>query len=664
MEFNLPLWLIPLLPLAGAAWNGVCGKRYAERAVATIAVGAVALAFGLSLLAVVSLGEGPRIETAGAWIAAAGLEIPFNFYLDPLSGVMTLVVTGVGLLIHIYAAGYMHSEGGYYRFFAYMNLFLFFMLTLVLAGNYLLAFVGWEGVGLCSYLLIGFYFRKDDAADAGKKAFLVTRIGDFGFLLAVLLLYWTFGSLNFSQVLPAAAGFAVETDGTGPLTLICLLLLMGAAGKSAQVPLYVWLPDAMLGPTPVSALIHAATMVTAGVYIIARSGPIYVHAPEAMFVVAVVGGVTALYAATIGVVQNDIKRVLAYSTISQIGYMVMACGVAAYSAAIFHLVTHAFFKALLFLGAGSVIHAMGGEQDIRRMGGLKKSLPRTYWTFLAACLALAALWPFAGFFSKDLILWEAYASPYGSVWLWLLGIVTAGISSFYIFRLFFLTFHGAPKARVGESGNGGHLQEASHPVPEASPHAHESPAIMTWPLIALAVLSVAGGWMGSGVLFDGLFGEEDPWSRFIAPAFALTAIPGVGEAAHSASTEHLFMALSLVVSLAGIGFAYLLYELKPGAADDLEARFRSVHRLVLNKYYVDEVYRKLFVNPLVYTSREVLWKAMDMTAIDGSIARAARGTGRFGDALRGVQSGNVRSYAAWVMLGAMVVIGFLVGWVS
>ena len=400
MELNAPLWLIPLLPLAGAAWNGLCGKRYSERAAGAIAVGAVALAFLLTLVAVLSLGDVPRIESAGVWIAAADLEIPFNFYLDPLSAVMALVVTGVGLLIHIYAAGYMTSEGGYYRFFAYMNLFLFFMLTLVLAGNYLLLFVGWEGVGLCSYLLIGFYFRKDDAADAGKKAFLVTRIGDFGFLLALLLLYWTFDSLNFAEVLPAAGGFAVETDGIGPLTLICLLLLMGAAGKSAQVPLYVWLPDAMLGPTPVSALIHAATMVTAGVYIIARSGPLYVHAPDALFVVALVGGVTAFYAATIGVVQNDIKRVLAYSTISQIGYMVMACGVAAFSAAIFHLVTHAFFKALLFLGAGSVIHAMGGEQDIRKMGGLKRHLPRTYWTFLAACLALAALWPFAGFSAK------------------------------------------------------------------------------------------------------------------------------------------------------------------------------------------------------------------------------------------------------------------------
>ena len=644
MEFTLPLWLIPLLPLAGAAWNGLCGKEYTERAVTRVAVGAVALAFVLSLLAVLGLGEEARMESAGAWIAAGSLEIPFNLYLDPLSAVMALVVTGIGLLTHIYAAGYMRREGGYYRFFAYMNLFLFFMLTLVLAGNYLLLFAGWAGAGLCSYLLIGFYFRKDDAADAGRKAFLVTRIGDLGFLLALLLVYWTFGSLNFHQVLPMAAGFAVEADEAGPLTLIGLLLLLGAAGKSAQIPLYVWLPDAMLGPTPVSALVHAATMVTAGVYIIARSGPIYTHAPDAMFVVALVGGVTALYAATISLVQNDIKRVLAYSTISQIGYMVMACGVAAFSAAIFHLATHAFYMALLFLGAGSVIHAQGGEQDIRRMGGLKRHLPKTYWTFLAACLALAALWPFAGFFSQDMILWEVYASPFGGIGLWLLGLVTAGISSLYIFRLFFLTFHGVPKRTTAQ---------------EAQPAPRESPPVMTWPLVALAVLSVGGGWMGS----HALFGETDAWTRFITPSFALATVSGV-EAAHSVSTQYFFMILSLAVSLAGIGLAFLLYQWKPGMADDLQTRFRGLHRLILNKYYVDELYRMAVVRPLVYASREVLWKAMDMTAIDGAIQRGARQTSRFGDSLRRLQSGNVRSYAGWVMLGAMLLIGFLVGWVS
>jgi NADH-quinone oxidoreductase subunit L len=503
-------------------------------------------------------------------------------------------------------------------------------------------------------LLIGFYFRKDDAADAGKKAFLVTRIGDFGFLIALLLLYRTFDSLSFAQVLPAAAGLPVETDGRGPLTLICLLLLMGATGKSAQVPLYVWLPDAMLGPTPVSALIHAATMVTAGVYIIARSAPLYLHAPDALFVVALVGGVTALYAATIGVVQNDIKRVLAYSTISQIGYMVMACGVAAFSAAIFHLVTHAFFKALLFLGAGSVIHALGGEQDIRKMGGLRRSLPRTYWTFLAACLALAALWPFAGFFSKDEILWESYASPYGGVAFWLLGLVTAGISSFYIFRLFFLTFHGTARANdsIAEAGTVEHARASAHP--------HESPPIMTGPLIALAALSLGGGWIGSRFLF----GETDLWSRFIAPAFQMAALSGEPVAEHSTATEHLFMALSLLVSLAGIGLAYLLYQVRPALADVLQARFRGAYRVVLNKYFVDEFYRFVFVRPIVVGSSELLWKAMDMAAIDGTIHRAARRTTRVGNTLRRIQSGNIRSYAGWVVLGAILLISFLVIWVS
>jgi len=651
--FNLPLWLIPVLPLAGAAWNGLWGKRYTERAVAAIAVGAVALSFLLSVLAFAGLGGEPRIESYGAWIAAASFQANFNFYLDPLSSVMTLVVTGVGLLIHIYAAGYMTREGGYYRFFAYMNLFVFFMLTLVLAGNYLLLFVGWEGVGLCSYLLIGFYFRKNDAADAGKKAFLVNRIGDFGILIALILLYWTFDSLNFSQILPRAAELPVESDAVGPLTLICLLILMGATGKSAQVPLYVWLPDAMLGPTPVSALIHAATMVTAGVYIIARSGPLYVHAPDAMFAVALVGGVTALYAATIGVVQNDIKRVLAYSTISQIGYMVMACGVAAFSAAIFHLVTHAFFKALLFLGAGSVIHALGGEQDIRKMGGLRRSMPRTYWTFLAACLALSAVWPFSGFFSKDEILWEAYSSPYGGVGLWLLGLLTAGISSFYIFRLFLLTFYGLPKTAADAAPEPAGL-EAAH----SAYHLHESPPIMTWPLILLGMLSLAGGWMGSPFLFGG----SDPWSRFIAPAFQLAVIPGEGAPAHSAQTEHLLMACSLLVSFAGLFLALLLYRWRPALADVLQARFRGAYQVVLNKYFVDEFYRFLFVRPLVIGSSEFLWKGMDMVAIDGTIHRAARRTGRVGDTLRRMQSGNVRSYAGWMVLGAVLLIGFLVMW--
>ncbi|MBI3895133.1 MAG: NADH-quinone oxidoreductase subunit L [Acidobacteria bacterium] len=653
MESNLQLWLIPTVPLLGALWNGLWGKRSSERAVASVAVGAVAVSFLLALRAFFALGDAPYLESYFSWIAAASFQAHFNFYLDPLSAVMALIVTGVGLLIHIYAVGYMSQEGGYYRFFCYMNLFLFFMLTLVLAGNYLLMFVGWEGVGLCSYLLIGFYFRREDAADAGKKAFITTRLGDFGFLIALLMIYSTFESLNYSEVLPAAASLPVEST-AGPLTVICLLLLVGAAGKSAQVPLYVWLPDAMLGPTPVSALIHAATMVTAGVYIIARSSALYVHAPQALFMVALVGGITAFYAATIGIVQTDIKRILAYSTISQIGYMVMACGVAAFSAAIFHLMTHAFFKALLFLGAGSVIHALGGEQDIRKMGGLRHYLPRTYWSFLIACLAIAALPPFSGFFSKDPILWEAYVSPYGGILFWLLGILTAGITSFYIFRLFFLTFHGHSKTAVATS-SGIHVAEpAHHGVP------HESPPIMTWPLMILAALSLAGGWVGIPALWRG----GDHWNLFLAPAFRLAALPTEHAVSHDAATEIIFTLASILVSVAGIALAYLLYCRRPELAAAAAARLRGLHTLVLNKYYVDEIYRSLFVQPLVVVSRELLWKGMDAAAIDGSFQGLANRTRRLGDRVRRMQSGNIRSYAGWVVLGAILLISFMVGLAS
>jgi NADH-quinone oxidoreductase subunit L len=638
MEPNLYLWLIPTLPLLGAAWNGIAGRHRSERHVAAVAVGSVALSFLVALRAFWLLGSAPHLESHFPWIAAGGFQADFNFYLDPLSAVMTLIVTGVGLLIHIYAVGYMSREGGYYRFFAYLNLFLFFMLTLVLAGNYLLLFVGWEGVGLCSYLLIGFYFRNPDAADAGKKAFLVTRLGDFGFLIALLLLYKKFHSLNFFEVLPAAALAPVETDGFGPLTWICLLLLMGATGKSAQVPLYVWLPDAMLGPTPVSALIHAATMVTAGVYIIARSSILYIHAPDALLAVAVIGGITALYAATIAVAQTDIKRILAYSTISQIGYMVMACGVAAFSAGIFHLMTHAFFKALLFLGAGSVIHALGGEQDIRKMGGLRPHLPRTYGAMLAACVAIAAIPPFSGFYSKDEILWEAYSSPYGGILFWLLGVMTAGLTSFYMFRLFFLTFHGERRAETV-----GHAP-------------HESPPIMTVPLLILALLSIGGGWIGSAAVWGGV----NPFHSFLAPTFQL----GLGEPSNhiqsAVSVETILTAISVLVSLAGIGLAYLFYLRRPALPQAIAARLGVLYRLVSNKYYVDEIYRFLFVRPLLVGSSEVLWKGVDQRAIDGTILQAARRTRGLGEIARRFQSGNIRSYAGWVTLGAILLIGFMV----
>ena len=639
---NLPLWLIPVIPALGALWNGLLGKRASKGAVATVAIGATAASFLLSLACVISLGGAARLENHFQWITAGPLDINFSFLLDPLSSVMCLIVTGVGLLIHIYAAGYMADDDGYYRFFAYMNLFLFFMLLLVLGGNYLLMFVGWEGVGLCSFLLIGFYFKIDKAGDAAKKAFITTRIGDFGFLIALVLIYWTFDSLDFGAVFTSAASMQVEHGWGGPLTLICLLLLMGACGKSGQIPLYVWLPDAMMGPTPVSALIHAATMVTAGVYMIARSSALYVRAPEAMMVVAFIGAITAFYASTIGILQNDIKRVLAYSTISQIGYMIMACGLMAYSAAVFHLMTHAFFKALLFLGAGSVIHAVHGEQDIWKMGGLKKYLPKTYWTFLFACLALAAVPPFSGFFSKEEIISGAYESPIGGTFFVVVALSTAAITSFYIFRLFFLTFHGenrtpAPDHHAGH-GHGGHGDGGIH----------ESPAIMTVPLMILAALSLGGGWLGERFL------------HYLEPVFE-PALSVVKEAGPGREAPHmLFTALSVAVSAAGISLAYFLYVKRTDLPAKIEAQFRGLYNLVFNKYFVDEIYQTLIIRPLVLISTYILWKVMDSGVIDGIVngtASAARGAGA---GARQLQSGNTRAYAAWLLAGALFLIAFMI----
>ncbi|MFY9559296.1 MAG: NADH-quinone oxidoreductase subunit L, partial [Terriglobales bacterium] len=444
MTPNPYLWLIPVLPLAGAAINGFFGRRSSKKAISAVALVFCGAAFLLALKIAFgfSSAEAPYYFDLAHWIRAGSFQADFSFYLDQLSLVMLLVVTGVGFLIHIYSVGYMWDDDGYYRFMSYLNLFMFFMLTLVLAKNYLLMFIGWEGVGLASYLLIGYWFTKDSAASAGKKAFIVNRIGDFGFLIALFLIIQHFGSLDFTRVFAAAQILPPETTGTGLLTSIGLLLMVGAAGKSAQIPLYVWLPDAMEGPTPVSALIHAATMVTAGVYMVARSHVLFEHAPGALTVVAVIGTLTALFAATIGIAQTDIKKVLAYSTISQLGYMFMACGVAAFSAGIFHLMTHAFFKGLLFLAAGSVIHGVGGEQDMRKMGGLRRYMPWTFVTMTIATLAIAGIPPLAGFFSKDEILWMAYSSPHGSWVFWLIGVITAFLTSFYMFRLWFMTFFG------------------------------------------------------------------------------------------------------------------------------------------------------------------------------------------------------------------------------
>ena len=447
-------WLIPILPLAGALINGLFGKRFTKSVIASIALFFTGASFVVACAHAYTLvhsGADALEKSYGTWIRAGNFSADFGFYLDHLSLVMMLVVTGVGFLIHVYSVAYMEHEGGYYRFFSYLNFFMFFMLTLVLANNYLLMFVGWEGVGLASYLLIGFFFLKDSAANAGKKAFITNRVGDFGFLIALFLLIQHFGTLRYASVFDIVSHLPVETT-AGLLTAIGLLMLVGACGKSAQIPLYVWLPDAMEGPTPVSALIHAATMVTAGVYMVCRSNPIFSRAPIALLAVAIIGTLTSFFAATIGITQTDIKRVLAYSTISQLGYMFMAAGIAAYSDAIFHLMTHAFFKALLFLGAGSVIHGIGGEQDMRKMGGLRKYMPWTFWTMLIATLAISGFWPFAGFFSKDEILWQDFVSPHGSKIFWAFGIVTAFMTSFYMFRLLFLTFFGEYRgAQTGSS---------------------------------------------------------------------------------------------------------------------------------------------------------------------------------------------------------------------
>src|SRR5882724_1078404 len=522
MTPNLNLWLIPVLPLIGAALNGLFGKRLTRQAVVTVALAFSGTAFGLALFVVVRFStlELPHVETVAQWIRSGPLAVDYAFFLDQLSLIMLLVVTGIGFLIHIYSVGYMWDDPSYYRFFTYLNLFMFFMLTLVLANNYLLMFIGWEGVGLASYLLIGFFFLRDSAASAGKKAFIVNRIGDFGFLIALFLLIKHFGSLNFEQLFKSISVLPAETAAAGLLTSIGLLLMVGAAGKSAQIPLYVWLPDAMEGPTPVSALIHAATMVTAGVYMVARSHVIFDRAPTALMVVAIIGTLTALFAATIGVAQTDIKKVLAYSTISQLGYMFMACGVAAYSAGIFHLVTHAFFKGLLFLGSGSVIHALSGEQDMRQMGGLRKKIPWTFWTMAIGTVAIAGIWALSGFHSKDEILWKAYSQG-PSKMIWALGVLTAFITSFYMFRLLFMTFFGDYRGSLesGDQGHDAHGPDLGHGHGHGG--IHESPALMLVPLVILAALSLGGGYI--------------PALKFLAPVFQTES--GIGHTSAIATSE-------------------------------------------------------------------------------------------------------------------------------
>ncbi len=645
MNPSLHLWLLPLLPLAGFLCNGTLGRRLPKALVTSIALLFSGAAFA-QVLWIASRWSAltlPHVESfATPWIAVTGLQVQFSFLLDPLTLIMLLVVTGVGFLIHLYSAGYMADEDGYWRFFAYLNLFLFFMLTLVLAENFLLLFVGWEGVGLASYLLIGFYFGKDSAADAGKKAFIVNRIGDFGFLLAIFLLLAHFGSLSFTTVFAAIAAHPAMQGGA--LTAIALLLVLGATGKSAQIPLYIWLPDAMEGPTPVSALIHAATMVTAGIYMVARTHVLFARSPLALGVVACIGAATALMAATIGLVQTDIKRVLAYSTVSQLGYMFLACGVAAYSSAIFHLVTHAFFKALLFLAAGSVIHALGGEQDLRAMGGLRGKIPVTFWTMTAAVFAICGFFPFAGFFSKDAILFAVYNSTVlqslqlGKL-LWLVALVTAGLTSFYMFRLWYLAFFGAPRYDEHHAGHGGH-------------GVHESPWVMLLPLVVLAILSLTGGWMG----WPEALGGHDYFTHFLDPVFGATDTLAP---AANAGMERTLAAVSMLVALLGWFAADTLYRRKPELPARMAQRCSALHRLLENKYWVDEIYGALLVRPLLAVARVVLRRGVDAGLIDGVNTVATGSAASLSMVVRRMQSGNIRSYAGWLVMGAALLLIFM-----
>ena len=624
----LYLPLIPLLPFAGFLLNGLFGARLPRWLVTAIALLAPLASFLVVAHNAFLFYSGaiafPAIEqNAPAWINAGSLHIDFGFVLDQLSLTMLLIITGVGFLIHLYSAGYMAHEKGYWRYFAYLNLFLFFMTVLVLAGNMLLMFVGWEGVGLASYLLIGFWFQKPSAADAGKKAFIVNRIGDFGFLIGIFLLLANFGTLTFTEIASKLAANPAWTGGI--LTCIALCLFFGATGKSAQIPLYVWLPDAMEGPTPVSALIHAATMVTAGVYMIARSHAIFDRAPLALTVVAIVGAATALFAATIGLVQTDIKRVLAYSTVSQLGYMFLGVGVTAYSAGIFHLMTHAFFKALLFLGAGSVIHGMSGEQDLRKMGGLRKKLPVTFWTMTAAVFAIVGAPFLSAFYSKDAILYAAFQHGTIGKILWAVGIFTALLTSFYMFRLWYLAFFGESRS------------------PEL--HPHESPWSMLGPLVILALLSIGGGWIGI-----------ERFSVWLAPAVGTHPIPTGG-----GIPEVLFSAVAVAVAFIGWFIAHVLYfgnSEKPAA---LATSLSGPYKLLLNKYWVDEIYNALIVKPLMAISRFLLEWVIEFGILGGLVWMASGITLLCGAILQKWQSGNLRSYAAWLAAGAAVLLLFALG---
>ena len=747
------IWLIPLLPGIGAAINGLLGIRYFSRKTAgVVACTMMTAALGLSLLAFWQLlglpGDAREFNVVVAqWIPSIPLatsngtvgmfQVPWGFRLDPLSGMMILVVTGIGTLIHVYSTAYMHDEprGGVARFFCYLNLFCFFMLMLVLGNNFLVMFVGWEGVGLCSYLLIGYWYEKKTASDAGKKAFITNRVGDWGFILGVFLIYMTFGTFDFRAVQNAAATMPVETMQFGVLSTICLLLFVGATGKSAQIPLYVWLPDAMEGPTPVSALIHAATMVTAGVYMLGRNAVLFSHAPQVMTIVAIVGVLTALMAATIGLVQYDIKRVLAYSTVSQLGYMFTAMGVGAFSAGAFHLMTHAFFKALLFLGSGSVIHAMAGEQDMRMMGGLKKHLPVTFATMMIGTLAIAGIFPLSGFFSKDEILFRAFVSNKA---IWVLAVATAFMTAFYMYRLMSMTFFGGYRGPAWETASAaavaagavhhvkhpgdafahGQAQKAAHEVThgpaDTQSHAgghddhshghgpwhgpHESPTPMTFPLMTLAVGAIVAGFVG----IPAAIGGGNAIEKFLEPSFtaseSLRLAPGATEAggvAHaegheaSAAAEHGehaeesvspgvergLMLLSLAIALFGILLARKFYVISPDISERLAQQLAGPHRVLSNKYYVDELYDATVISG-TFASGRGLWTfdrnvvdgavngsgwltivsawfsgLADRSVVDGVVNLVGRICEEGSFSFRKLQTGLVQNYAMWMLIG-------------
>lgn len=640
-------WLIPMFPLIGSIINGFFGLKIGKRLVGLIACGSVALSFLTTMLVFIGFLLTPERDTVFEqtifqWIAAGDFQVEFGFQIDQLSLVMMTFVTGVGFLIHVYSIGYMREEYSFYRFFAYLNLFMFSMLLLVMGNNFLIMFIGWEGVGCCSYLLIGYYFEKKSACDAGTKAFIVNRVGDFAFLLAVMYIFDIFGSVDFTTVFHAAPEKIVY--GEEAITIITLLLLVGAAGKSAQIPLYTWLPDAMEGPTPVSALIHAATMVTAGVFMVVRCNALFNLAPMTMMVMAFVGGGTAIFAATIGMAQYDIKRVLAYSTCSQLGYMFLACGVGAYTAAIFHMVTHAFFKACLFLGSGSVIHGVHGEQDMRKMGGLKEQMPVTYLTFLISTLAIAGIPPLSGFFSKDEILY--YSLMDGNVLLWGMGISAALLTAFYMFRLVFMTFHG--ESRVD---------------PEV--HPHESPRIMTLPLVILAGLAAVGGILGVPLIhgWHALHNWLEPVLYFDLASTLERSKHLLHETGqHAPSWDHLLqekdhnvwlelflMAFSVVVGVVGIALAYIFYIKRPDLPGKL-TQGQWGYDIVKDKYLVDELYDETIVKPIVEGSY-LLWKKADVKGLDGAVNGVARVIGWFSEQARTFQSGFVRNYALFIVVG-------------